>query len=241
MNNGTLIVAYHGCDILVRDDLVTGKLKALKPSANNYDWLGGGIYFFEGDAKRAQKFAEASHKNPEKFFTAKPIGMPAVVGAILRVSNCLDMTTQAGHDEYIQAYNAAKVGWDRLPEEERPVNRPASKSDLDIIYRELDSEVINLIHKSRMKQGLPAYEMVRGAFQQGDPLATSSAFHDDTHVQLAVRNEDCIVGWFLPGEEKLMAEDERLAAEFFKKEAEQKRSEFKRAAGRRRAAKLAPV
>ena len=39
MIEGRLLVAYHGCDITTRDDLVTGKLADLDHSKNPYDWL----------------------------------------------------------------------------------------------------------------------------------------------------------------------------------------------------------
>ncbi|MGY8524630.1 hypothetical protein [Paracidovorax citrulli] len=51
MSAGHLLVAYHGCDIVVRDTLVAGKLAALRHSRNKYDWLGPGSYFFEGDSE----------------------------------------------------------------------------------------------------------------------------------------------------------------------------------------------
>lgn len=78
MIEGRLLVAYHGCDITTRDDLVSGKLAHLDHSKNPYDWLGPGAYFFEGDAERALMFANASHNNPTKMYTARPIGTPAV-------------------------------------------------------------------------------------------------------------------------------------------------------------------
>ncbi|WP_343627545.1 hypothetical protein [Roseateles sp.] len=60
MNDGALVIAYHGCDVTVRDRLIRGTLRQLSPSANRYDWLGSGVYFFEGDAERALDFATTS-------------------------------------------------------------------------------------------------------------------------------------------------------------------------------------
>ena len=54
---GNLLIAYHGCDATTRDDLVTGAIPCLAQSRNRYDWLGPGAYFFEGDDRRALKFA----------------------------------------------------------------------------------------------------------------------------------------------------------------------------------------
>lgn len=52
MNDGHLLIGYHGCDVTVRDGLISGKLKPA-PSNNQYDWLGPGFYMFEGDEERA--------------------------------------------------------------------------------------------------------------------------------------------------------------------------------------------
>jgi hypothetical protein len=48
VNDGHLLVAYHGCDITVRDSLVTGRI-VIRDIRNEYDWLGSGSYFYEGD------------------------------------------------------------------------------------------------------------------------------------------------------------------------------------------------
>ncbi|WNH48230.1 MULTISPECIES: hypothetical protein [Stenotrophomonas] len=79
MNQGHLQVGYHGCDITVRDGLVSGTLIP-EPSNNQHDWLGPGFYLFEGDADRALAFAEAAASEPFRRFTARPIATPAVVG-----------------------------------------------------------------------------------------------------------------------------------------------------------------
>ena len=74
MNAGSLVVAYHGCDVTTRDRLVRGELRELTPSNNRYDWLGNGSYFFEGDALRAARFAHASSQRPERLYTKQPDG-----------------------------------------------------------------------------------------------------------------------------------------------------------------------
>lgn len=39
-----LVVGFHGCDKSVVDAVIAGKTELLA-SANDYDWLGSGIYF----------------------------------------------------------------------------------------------------------------------------------------------------------------------------------------------------
>ncbi len=216
---GQLVIAYHGCDITTRDGLVSRRLERIDHSRNRYDWLGPGAYFFEGDMDRALLFAQASHEKPERMYTARPIATPAVVGAILRIHNWLDMTTQEGIREFCDAYEPMMRGID-AEGAEPPENRPSAEDDHEIIYRALDNAVFTFIHKFRAngKSGLPAYQAVRGAFHQRPEIAPRSGFHRTTHVQIAVRDDHCIVGWFLPeGASLLDAERyadarERLAA-----------------------------
>lgn len=205
MKSAHCLVAYHGCDAVVRDDLVTQRLKKLDHSQNQYDWLGPGAYFFEGDLKRALLFAEASAAYPEKMFTQRPIATPAAVGVVLCVSSWLDMTTQEGLGEFSLALEGMTVAFQNEGKN-LPVNRPAADDDADIIYRALDSAVFSFMHEIREHRKLAPFDAVRGAFPQGSPIAENSGFRQHTHVQIAVRNDDCIVGWFLPeGAELLTA------------------------------------
>jgi hypothetical protein len=208
VSNAHCLIAYHGCDITVRDDLVRGRLETLEHSQNEYDWLGPGAYFFEGDVTRAVMFAEASHANPTKRYTRRPIATPAAVGAVLCVTSWLDMTTQEGITEFGRALDGLRgTGIDL------PVNRAADNDDADIIYRALDSAVFSYMHQVRSSEKLSPYDAVRGAFPQGPEVATRSGFRTRTHVQIAVRNNACVVGWFLPkGAELLDDENYAIAA-----------------------------
>jgi glycosyltransferase involved in cell wall biosynthesis len=40
------VVGYHGCDQSILEDILLGKSE-IKRSANDYDWLGNGVYFWE--------------------------------------------------------------------------------------------------------------------------------------------------------------------------------------------------
>jgi hypothetical protein len=207
VNDGHLLVAYHGCDITIRDSLVTGRT-AIRDSRNEYDWLGSGSYFYEGDPDRALSFADVVSRTPARRLTASPIATPAVVGAVLCVQRTLDMTTRPGLAEFEDAAFLLKAAWvaEGTPEEKRPVNVPPEDGEGDVLNRKLDNAVIESIHAQRGKDGEPAYQMVRGAFRQGVELVPNSGFHKDSHVQLAVRDRSCILGWFLlPGESLLGA------------------------------------
>ena len=44
----SFVIGFHGCDLGVRDMIVMEQL-TMKRSENDYDWLGHGFYFWEGD------------------------------------------------------------------------------------------------------------------------------------------------------------------------------------------------
>lgn len=197
MIDGHLLVAYHGCDITTRDDLVTGRLGTLDQSKNRYDWLGPGTYFFEGDPERALLFATASRDNPDKVYTKRPIASPAVVGAVLCVQRWLDMTAQSGIREFVQAAEPAVAGL-RKAGARIPKNAVADPDDQDVILRALDNAIISFIHEARKEDGKPDFQAVRGAFPQGEPLVDNSGFRKHSHIQIALRDSSCVLGWFLP-------------------------------------------
>jgi len=53
-----LILGFHACDESLRDKVVSQQEKILKPSRNEYDWFGNGIYFWENNYQRALQYAK---------------------------------------------------------------------------------------------------------------------------------------------------------------------------------------
>lgn len=207
MNHGHLQIGYHGCDIAIRDGLVSGRLTP-EPSNNQYDWLGPGFYLFEGDAERALAFAEAAASEPLRRLTAKPIVTPAVVGCIFRIQRCLDMTTKAGRLQFENAHINLQAMRLRSGQQV-PMNVPVSPFDEEVLLRGLDRAVFQFIHLGFLdRYGTEYYEAVRGAFRQGPEIAPKSGFHRDSHVQIALRDLSCIKGWFLPPGVELLSPQE---------------------------------
>jgi len=155
---GQTIVAYHGCDLSIATQLVEGDIPHLKPSKNTYDWLGDGIYFFEEDLLRAMRFAEAAAAAPEKRYTAKPIQEPYAIGAVIRLGNCLDLSKQAGIQEYRAAYDLLVKGME--DGYEMPTNKAAGPDDAEGILRHLDRAVINFIHGQRIEPRRELWRLV---------------------------------------------------------------------------------
>lgn len=81
-----LVVGFHGCDKSVVDAVIAGKTELLA-SANDYEWLGSGIYFWENNEDRAWQWAK--QLSTRKSSSVKE---PAVIGAIIDLGYCLDLT-----------------------------------------------------------------------------------------------------------------------------------------------------
>ncbi|MGH8159221.1 MAG: hypothetical protein ACREPQ_13960 [Rhodanobacter sp.] len=188
---GHLVLAYHGCDAAVRDMLLESPDQTLKLSVNPYDWLGKGAYFFEDDWMRALAFAVTAHDHPEKKYTARPIHDPVVVGAVLRIHRWLDMGTREGIHAYMTAHDDLVAKGTKIK-----VNKPADPEDVEMLLRPMDRQILNHVHAMREADGAPAYNAVRSHFPQGASLLETSGFRADTHIQIALRHPECVVGFF---------------------------------------------
>jgi len=192
-----LILGFHGCDESVRDAVVTKKGVGLKPSKNEYDWLGNGVYFWENNCKRAMDFA-VFLKNSTPHNAKQKIQEPAVIGAVIDLGYCLDLLDF----EYL---NLLKEGYKLLKASKEkfglkiPRNLPLV-NDGDLIKRHLDCAVIETIHQFNKDTGKPPFDSVRGVFFEGKDLYENAGFKSNNHIQIAVRNPNCIKGYFIPRE-----------------------------------------
>lgn len=199
----SLVLAYHGCDESIGRKLISGEITKVNFSSNTYDWIGAGAYFFENDYDRALYFAETCAANPDKRLTRGVINSPFVVGAVIDLGFCLDLSRQEGIAEVADAYQAMVDAGVAIPK-----NEESFAGDEDIVKRKLDRAIINYLHKIRTDlhgktiEGttfeLPPYDTVRSPFPQGPAIATTSAFKMYSHVQIAVRNSNRVLGYFLP-------------------------------------------
>jgi hypothetical protein len=186
-----LIIGFHGCDQSICNLVASGQTM-LKPSRNGYDWLGHGIYFWENNYDRALEFAARPPGN-------KKIATPAVLGAVIDLQNCLDLLDKKYLEHVRDSYfklityfvdNGLKI----------PVNKPASGSK-DLLIRELDCAVIENLHKTRIQENLKSFDSVRGVFVEGNELYPGAGFNEKNHIQICIRNPNCIKGLFVPRKE----------------------------------------
>jgi len=192
-----LIIGFHGCDRKVRDNIVTQKSKNLKPSENLYDWLGNGVYFWENNYDRALKYAKDIKKNPYK--STSIVENPSVLGAVIDLGYCMDLLDSS----YLELL---KHGYKLLTETNKkhgleiPQNKPIGK-DGDLLLRHLDCAVIETIHQfNEDNKERQEFDSVRGVFFEGDDLYENAGFKDKNHIQIAIRNPNCIKGFFIPRE-----------------------------------------
>lgn len=181
------LIAYHGCDRQLAEAVLAGSM-ALHPSHNEYDWLGPGIYFWVDSPERGLSWAQelATQKHSE-------VKDPCVVGALVHPSLCLNLTDYGSMRELRDSYDylttsAADTGKD-LP-------RNTAYSEGLFLRRTLDCWVMNGLHRLREDAGLPAYDTVYGVFEEGGEIYPGAGFRTKTHIQIAVRNPECIVGYF---------------------------------------------
>jgi hypothetical protein len=190
----SFVLGYHGCDEKTGEKLLRGS--HVSPSRNAYDWLGTGAYFWENSPARALSWAKFLQKYPPS--PSRKIKKPFVVGAIIDLGNCLDLSDAGSLTIIRRGYDQFKI-MSESANAELPVNEPAHDDDADLVKRHLDCAVMNFVHLLRDQTDLPSFDTVRGIFTEGAELYPGAKIHSKTHVQICVRNpETSIKGYFRP-------------------------------------------
>lgn len=203
-----LFIGFHGCDQRVRDQLLLSPNSVTK-STNVYDWLGTGFYIWEGNLERAQQWA--NEKAVREHAKGNNEYIPSVVGVVYDLGHCLDLMDQgcitiikAAYAEFLEDMSQAG--------KPIPANRDAKfDKNKDKLLRDLDCAILNytcaqialryqddLLNKGFSDVRL--YDTVRGCFTEGTPILDTQIY-EKTHVQISIRNLNCIKGFFLPREE----------------------------------------
>lgn len=199
-----LMLGFHGCDQSVRDELVNNP-NIVRKSREAFDWLGNGFYIWENNYARALKWAEDKQARGS-------LTTPSVVGVIYQLDYCLDFTDS----EFIEIlgiyYDLMKddlgIAGKSLPQNK---NLPKDKHH-DLILRELDCAVIEYLHQkidekiiedtnSNGISNLKPFDTVRGIFTEGGPAFDGAGIQLKNHIQICIRNLNCIKGFFIPRKE----------------------------------------
>ena len=182
------VLGFHGTDAGTVKKVLNSQSANLRPSNNDYDWLGDGIYLWENDPERARSFIL------EKMQREGDRRKPAVIGAVIDLGFCMNLVDRPALMELQAAYRDLKEDSELLgfpmPENKGPTD--------DLLRRFLDKAVFDQVHMLRSQQELPEYQTVRSPFLEGKPLYENTFFRSKTHIQIAVRDPSCIKGYFLP-------------------------------------------
>lgn len=187
-----LVFGFHGCDYSTFERVVV-RGESLTPSSNDYDWLGSGIYFWEQSCKRAVDWAKEQAGRGR-------IQRPAVIGAVIDLGYCLNLTDSHYTRLLSNEYQLMKAEFELLGKE-----MPQNYGTDDLLLRKLDCAVIEHLH-NRMRQerdsgdssGIEAFDSARGLFSEGAPIYPNAGIREKTHIQICVRNPNCIKGYFAP-------------------------------------------
>jgi hypothetical protein len=199
-----LVIGFHGCDADIQSKLLNNP-NEIEISRKPYDWLGNGMYFWENNQARAMEWAEQKASRGE-------IKKPAVIGAILFLGLCCDFLDSKYTDLIGVYYSLMAKQYEELSKE-LPINKDL-KNDKhkDQILRELDCATIEFMHQQIFaahraqvaSQGfstLPIFDSARGAFGEGGPAFDGAGISRRSHIQICIRNPNCIKGFFLPRNE----------------------------------------
>lgn len=184
-----IVIGFHGCDEEIRDDIVAGRSPMTK-SQNDYDWLGNGFYFWENNYDRALQWAHDKMKR-EAHKTIKP----SVLGAFIDLGCCLDLIDSKYLGSLPDAYHVfeaicIKAGF----------ALPQNTGGKDMLLRKLDCAVIETLHDYTKTTSGKEFDSVRGVFWEGQELYPGAGFMEKNHIQICLRNPNCIKGFFIPRE-----------------------------------------
>lgn len=145
----------------------------LVPSRNRYDWLGEGIYFWEYGPFRAFEWAQQRF-GPEA----------AVLEASIRLGRCLNLLDIEHQGELRGAY-------DRVAQRAstQGVELPTNRDDGRYF---LDQFVVEFYCRVQEEEQNRQLQTVRGCYPEGEPVYPGSHILSHAHVQVAVRDINCI-------------------------------------------------
>lgn len=184
-----LILGFHGCDEKVGRSIIRGE-QFLVRSENPYDWLGHGFYFWEFNPARARSFAEERLRGE---VGGAPVETPFVIGAVIDLGYCWNLLDETGINLLRQGYDTLESSLNQAGKD-LPVNKPADYP----LVRKLDCAVIETVHSLNEEPGKRKFDSVRGVFIEGDSVYPGAGVNQKNHIQICVRNPNCIKGFFEP-------------------------------------------
>ena len=168
------------------------------------------MYFWENNYQRALQWAEDKRKRGS-------IKKPAVIGAVLFLGYCCDFL-DAAYILLLKKYYDLLLTRHLSMGQDLPENRDLPNDrHKDKILRELDCAVIEFmqgnislrVETDIKKAGFSRYKIfdsTRGVFTEGGPVFAGAGILEKSHIQICIRNPNCIKGFFLPRKEVVFPE-----------------------------------
>ena len=131
------------------------------------------------------------------------------MGVIYQLEHCLDFSDSEYTELISTYYNLMKDDLNAVGKE-IPQNKDLPKDEHhDLILRELDCAVIEYLHQKIAEQiksdieskGFSEYkyfDTVRGLFTEDGPAFEGAGIQSKNHIQICIRNFNCIKGFFIP-------------------------------------------
>jgi len=165
-----VVIGFHGTNKKIAETLCRGE--KFKPSQNDFDWLGSGIYFWEYAPFRAWEWADQNYAHS-----------PAVVAALIRLGRCFDLLDPQNVRYLLERY------------EQIIQTQPSLKNEGGA--NRLDCFVCSDYLRLAESKGI-VYDSIRGAFVEARAEEMKSAWPGsgivkDTHIQLVVRTPENII------------------------------------------------
>ncbi len=126
-----------------------------------------------------------------------------VIGAVIQLGNCLDLTDLRYTELLLQSFAALETYY-RQSGLKLPQN-----SGRELKNRKLDCLVINnlcLVINNLDPAISGQVQTVRCVFEEGDEAFPGAVLKKETHIQVAVRDPECILGIFRPSIEQKQGE-----------------------------------
>jgi hypothetical protein len=175
------VVGYHGTRRSTALRVVQG-LEGYKRSENPDDWLGHGIFFWEYAPKQAWAWAEQRRRSQA---WGEDV---AVLAAMIRLGNCFDLLDP----DNLEILSRYRREYEEL--ERRTGNAPKANYNK---AKYLDCAVFQFAYASFEIVKDPV-DTCRAVFvPSSERLWRRSGVYKNAHIQLCVRNADCILGTWL--------------------------------------------
>jgi hypothetical protein len=124
-----VVIGFHGGEEAVFDRVIKHGA-AISGNENDYDWLGHGIYFWEGNYECAMQWAKQDNG----------MAKPSVIGTLINLGNCIDLLDTDDLQQVESMYKILAAKCNHLGE-----HLPENKVHVEGIsfVRELDCKVIS--------------------------------------------------------------------------------------------------